>query len=51
MSEDTDFCNLGETYQTNLEDNYWRLLQKQGLMQKQTHKAAEATGEFIGIKL
>ena len=28
MSEDTDFCNLGETYQTNLEDNYWRLLQK-----------------------
>ena len=34
MSKDTDFCHLGEIYLKNLEDNYWRLVQKQVLMQK-----------------
>ena len=51
------FCNLEGTYLTEVKDNYWTLLQKTELYalktvtKKVTHKAAEATGEFMGNKI
>ena len=52
-----DFCHLREIYVTKMDNNYWILLQKSELdalktaSKKLVHKAAEATGEFIGNKL
>ena len=53
-SKDMDFCHSGETCLTNTEGNYWTLLQLDALKtvtKKVSHKAAEATGEFIWCKI
>ena len=52
-----DFFHSEEIYPINVEDNYWILLLKQGqkllkaATKKVAHKAAEATGKFIGNKI
>ena len=47
MSIDIRSCHLQETYLTNMEIDYWALVQKKELdCQKIVHKAAETTDEF-----
>lgn len=53
MSKDMSFCDSGETYLTNMENNYQILLQKQDSMhckllaKNVVHKRAEATCNFF----
>ena len=53
MLKDMDFYHLQEIFLKNIENSYWT----QGLdglktaSKKVVHKAAEATGEFIGNKM
>ena len=41
------FCHLEEIYRSNIEDNYWMMLQKYN----KNLKTAEATGELIRNKV
>ena len=52
MLKDIDFYHLLEIYLTNMENNYWILLERREQMppKKKIHKAAEATDEFSGNK-
>ena len=52
MLKDIDFYHLLEIYLTNMENNYWILLERREQMppKKKIHEAAEATDEFSGNK-
>ena len=47
MVKDKGFCHLEEIYRSNIEDNYWMMLQKYN----KNLKTAEATGELIRNKV
>ena len=47
MLKDMGFCHLEEIYRSNIEDNYWMMLQKYN----KNLKTAEATGELTRNKV